>query len=72
VTSVDLGDIPHIADHLEGMFGDGSVTSPEGCDWPDHWPRHALEFSEFHDEWHKWQADPEGYRPPDPPEAAGG
>jgi len=70
VTSVDLADIPHIADHLEGMFGDGSVTLLEGCDWPEHWPRHELGPEEFNEEWRKWQADPEGYTPPDPPDTA--
>ncbi|MFB9150267.1 pentapeptide repeat-containing protein [Roseovarius ramblicola] len=71
VRAVDFTSIPQITGHLEGIFGDGSVTLPEGCDWPAHWPRHELEFRKFIEEWRKWQADREGYTPPDPPNAAG-
>jgi hypothetical protein len=63
--SVDFTGMPEIADHLAGMFGDGSVTLPEGCDRPAHWPRRALHPLQFQEEWRAWQADPEGYAPPD-------
>ncbi|WP_104017055.1 pentapeptide repeat-containing protein [Roseovarius nitratireducens] len=63
-------------DNFSEMFGDASVTlpgghGPEHGSWPDHWPRHALGPEEFNEEWRKWQADPEGYTPPDPPDTAG-
>ena len=75
--SVDFTSIPEVADHLEGMFGDGSVTlpggrGPDGGDWPGHWPRHKLDPAEFYEEWRKWRDDPDNYDPPDPPAEAGG
>ena len=49
------------------MFGDGSVKLPEGVTRPANWPEWELEW-DYLDEWRKWQADPEGYRPHPPPE----
>ena len=70
VRSVDYTNIPQIAGHLADMFGDGSVKLPTGVDWPAHWPKHALG-NDFPAQWREWQADPEGYTPPDPPDVAG-
>lgn len=72
VANVDFTDLPQIVAHVAGMFGDASVTLPGGHgpeheDWPKHWPKFELG-NDSDDEWRKWQADPEGYRPPDPPE----
>lgn len=77
---VDCTDVPQIAEHLEKMFGDGSVTLPEGVAWPKHWPDHALDVvvetedgkkvSGFDYEWRKWQADPGAYEPPTAPKDA--
>ena len=65
VSSVDFLEFPQIAGHLKRMFGDGTVTLPEGCDWPAHWPRHELDPTEFIKKWRKWQADPGAYEPPE-------
>lgn len=75
IRDVDCTDLTQLSVHLNKMFGDASVTLPGGHgpeheDWPDHWPRHALGPEEFNEEWRKWQADPEGYTPPDPPDTA--
>ena len=72
VRFTDFISIPQIEPHLQGMFGDASVTLPGGHgpeheSWPAHWPTFELD-DEFDEEWEKWQADPEGYVPPDPPE----
>ncbi|WP_101067903.1 pentapeptide repeat-containing protein [Roseovarius salinarum] len=63
--SVDFTGMPEIADQLAGMFGDGSVKLPDGCDRPAHWPRQELDFGEFLKQWREWQADPNGYTPPE-------
>ncbi|MDT8327370.1 MAG: pentapeptide repeat-containing protein [Roseovarius sp.] len=73
VRSVDFTDLPNIWDHLAGMFGDGTVILPDGHgpeheSWPKHWPRFELDTYQFDEEWKKWQANPEGYVPPEPPE----
>lgn len=73
VRFVDLTRIAGVEKHLSDLFGDASVILPQGCgpdhkDWPAHWPKFHLE-SEFEEEWHKWQADPENYVPPEPPDA---
>ncbi|SHK75200.1 Pentapeptide repeat-containing protein [Roseovarius marisflavi] len=44
--------IPQLTEHLEGMFGDASVTlpgghGPEHASWPRHWPRFELGFRQF-------------------------
>ncbi|WP_300547417.1 pentapeptide repeat-containing protein [Roseovarius sp.] len=70
---VNCTNIPQLTEHLEGMFGDTTVILPGGHgpeheDWPRHWPRSKLGFRQFEEEWKKWQADPEGYVPPEPPE----
>ena len=70
---VNCTNIPQLTEHLEGMFGDTTVILPGGHgpeheDWPRHWPRSKLGFRQFEEEWKKWQAEPEGYVPPEPPE----
>uniref|UniRef100_UPI003B516B6E pentapeptide repeat-containing protein n=1 Tax=Roseovarius indicus TaxID=540747 RepID=UPI003B516B6E len=82
VTSVDCSDVPQIAEHLQDIFGDASVTLPEGVAWPKHWPEHMLygvaetedgkKLNRFDFEWRKWRADPDTYLPPTAPEEAGG
>ena len=58
VRALDFTDIPQIATHLEGMFGDASVTLPAGHDnRPDHWPRNVLEGKDFNEQWRRWQTD---------------
>lgn len=51
-------------EQIDQMFGDGSVTLPEGLTRPAHWPDRVLSWGTFRAEWRKWQADPEGYVPP--------
>ena len=75
VRSVDCSDVPQIAEHLQDMFGDASVTLPEGVAWPGHWPEYVLDgvvetedgklADRFDYEWHKWRADPDAYEPPE-------
>ena len=63
------------AEQVNSIFGDASVTLPGGvtpghADWPAHWPVWELPHggdNDFHTQWRKWQADPAGYTPPDPP-----
>ena len=71
--SVDLTEVAQIEPHLEVMFGDGSVILPGGHgpeqeSWPAHWPTFVFDHEQFDQEWKKWQADPEGYVPPELPE----
>ncbi|MBW4982992.1 pentapeptide repeat-containing protein [Mameliella sp. CS4] len=70
---VDLSRIDLSQEQVNAMFGDGSVTLPEGVAWPKKWPAWVLPFlgeHAFRDEWRKWQADPERYEPPEPPDDA--
>ena len=52
---------------IAAMFGDGSVTLPDDLEphRPAHWPAAALEWLDFEDERRRWQADPDGYLPPE-------
>jgi len=58
-----LGRMSPIESHLPVMFGDDSVTLPDGAR-PAHWPDWELDIETFHSEWRRWRADPEGYGPP--------
>ena len=64
-TSVKNMDFSHISisrEKLHEMFGDTSVSLPEGLQpAPAHRPTVVLEWSDFHAEWKKWLADPDGY-----------
>jgi len=64
-TSVKNMDFSHVSisrEKLHEMFGDASVSLPEGLQpAPAHWPTVVLEWSDFHAEWKKWLADPDGY-----------
>ena len=71
VSTVDYSEVPISLIQVKSMFGDSSVTLPNGItpthpDWPEHWPKFDLE-SQFWDEWQKWKANPYTYTPPDPP-----
>ncbi|MDG2341353.1 MAG: hypothetical protein P8L32_09190, partial [Paracoccaceae bacterium] len=77
VQYVDFSDLMQFSEHLQDMFGDATVTLPDGQkidspDWPAHWPKFEMDRSTFHAEWRKWQDDPYGYVPPEPPMDAGG
>ncbi len=67
VKSVDFTDVPQIKGHVGGLFGDASTKLPSGVNAPPHWPGVELDWSEFDEEWKKWQAGPDTYVPPDPP-----
>lgn len=70
VRSVDYSNVPLSQEQINALFGDASVVLPKGRERPAHWPRWELPNHgkhNFDDEWRKWQADPEGYVPPDPP-----
>ena len=62
--SIDLKSVKNLESLLDGSFGDGTVELPEGTPWPEKWPRHELDDSEFFEEWKKFKANPEGYVPP--------
>ena len=66
VWSVDFSDVPLSLVQIDQMFGDGTVTLPEGVTRPAHWPDWKLDSRDFITEWRKWQADPENYTPPKP------
>ncbi|WP_323771407.1 pentapeptide repeat-containing protein [Antarctobacter sp.] len=75
VRSVDYTNVPLSQAQINGMFGDASVTLPERSERPAHWPTWELPSGgkhSFHAQWRKWQDDPEGYVPPDPPEETAG
>jgi len=68
---VDCSDVKITAEQVKSTFGDASVILPEGVDRPAHWPDWELPFigdNSFDTEWRKWQADPEGYVPPQKPD----
>ena len=72
VRNVDETTIKLLRPVWADIFADGSVPMPlDDPDRPAHWPRQALETEEFFKEWRKWQADPDTYTPPDPPDEAG-
>jgi len=64
-TSVKNMDFSHVSisrKKLHEMFGDASVSLPEGLQpAPAHWPTVVLAWRDFHAEWEKWLADPDGY-----------
>ncbi|MGB7318578.1 MAG: hypothetical protein WBC85_11495, partial [Planktotalea sp.] len=68
---MDCTKIPDFQDHVAQCFGDRSVTLPDDWGWPTHWPDFEMDEDEFDEEWDKWKADPEGYRPPEPPDENG-
>ena len=63
---VDFTNMPQIAEHVQDMFGDTSVTLPDGVSPPDHWPTTELDDFEFDTQWRAWQATlPKGWDKPD-------
>jgi len=64
---VDFTHVPQIAEHVAEIFGDASVTLPEGVEPPPHWHPDILDFADFPKETYKWQATlPHGWDDPDP------
>ncbi|WP_020683776.1 pentapeptide repeat-containing protein [Marinobacterium rhizophilum] len=43
-----------VPDQIISAFGDGSVTLPDGWDWPTHWPRENLGEA-FYGRWRYWR-----------------
>ncbi|ANG63073.1 hypothetical protein A8C75_11715 [Marinobacterium aestuarii] len=43
-----------VPDQIISAFGDGSVTLPDGWDWPRHWPRENLGEA-FYGRWRYWR-----------------
>ena len=69
--SVDCSEVGISADQIKSLFGDASVTLPNGVtpshpDWPQHWPKMDLDLNDFDAEWRKWRDNPAQYTPPDP------
>jgi hypothetical protein len=64
VKSCDLSRSSVKQDQVSTMFGDGSVTLPDGIKRPAHWPPGKIDWPDFGSEWRKWQASPETYAPP--------
>ncbi|MDF3421384.1 pentapeptide repeat-containing protein [Sulfitobacter sp. M57] len=62
---VNLSKTPQITEHLNVMFGDRSVTLPDGADYPDHWPESDMVWIEFEEAWHDWQRAG-GFHPDNP------
>jgi hypothetical protein len=44
-----------VPDQIISAFGDGSVTLPDGWDWPTHWPRGQLGNDAFYGRWRYWR-----------------
>ncbi|HKL68906.1 pentapeptide repeat-containing protein [Salibaculum sp.] len=66
----DYSSVPFTQEQVNAMFGDASVTLPEGIARPDKWPACELPWGgehAFDTEWRKWRADPDGYTPPPSP-----
>ncbi|MEL7091860.1 MAG: pentapeptide repeat-containing protein, partial [Pseudomonadota bacterium] len=67
VREVDFTYVPQIAEHLAHIFGDASVTLPNGArpgddGWPAHWATETLNWEDFETAWRTWQATlPEGW-----------
>ncbi len=62
-----LANNPIWPEQVTSTFGDASVTDlPDGMDRPAHWPGWDLG-DRFEEEWRKWQADPDNYKPPPKP-----
>ncbi len=59
---VDCTAISHIADYLEEIFGDTSVTLPHGVVAPPHWETEVLDWDEFEPQWRAFQRSI-GYTP---------
>ncbi|WP_435259490.1 pentapeptide repeat-containing protein [Thioclava sp. FR2] len=68
VKEVDYTNVGLSQDQIDQMFGDGSVRWPNGVNRLKHWPDWEMGWDDFHEEWEKWQADPENYVPPPKPE----
>ena len=51
---------------LNSAFGDGSTTLPAGMARPANWPQAGLRYSNFLNEYRKWQENPTTYAPPAP------
>jgi uncharacterized protein YjbI with pentapeptide repeats len=59
VKLMDISDVIISLDQINSMFGDASVTLPNGVtpthpDWPEHWPKQELERSEFLTAYNAW------------------
>ncbi len=68
---VDWSKVNWTADQIKSMFGDASVTLPEGISRPAHWPDWELPSrteNDFHTQWQKWLSNPDAYEPPENPE----
>ena len=73
VKAVDFIGVSQIEPHLDDIFGDASVTLPNGArpgdpGWPVHWSQsdEPLDYHEFDKAWRAWQATlPEGWDQPD-------
>lgn len=67
VREVDFTSVPQILPHLDDIYGDASVTLPDGIapghdDWPPHWSEEELSWQDFNAKWNEWQATlPEGW-----------
>ena len=63
VKSVDFTNLPQIADYIDQIYGDASVTRPKGIDHPTHWHEDDLDYLDFLGNWRAWQ-ETIGYTPP--------
>jgi uncharacterized protein YjbI with pentapeptide repeats len=50
---------------LDQIFADGAIRLPEGEARPAVWPKTALNWLRFYDEFQKWQTSPAAYTPPE-------
>ncbi len=63
--SVDLTNVPQIAEHLEGLFGDSTVTFPEGMKRPERFDIEYEDGFDFETAWRAFQRSI-GQDPDDP------
>lgn len=62
VKNMDFSHVSISREKLHEMFGDASVILPDTLQPPPtHWPTVVFEWSDFHAEWKKWLANPDGY-----------
>ena len=66
IRSVDFSHTGISAKQLNSAFGDGSTALPAGMARPAHWPQAGLRYSNFLNEYRKWQENPTTYAPPAP------
>ncbi|AUQ99284.1 pentapeptide repeat-containing protein [Phaeobacter inhibens] len=73
LSTVDLSTVAIAHNQYTSGFGCTDTVLPDGLGansphWPTHWPKLDMEFEDVHEQWKRWQADPDNYTPPTAPD----